>query len=123
MSRFTCCCVFANHPLSSPISPIIRLPVRFAIKTQLCPKESEYHNVLREVRFLRTCRHPCVIDVHDAFLITNPRYSTYYIYYTRTVVCMILCFVRCTRTVFCTMLCALYSYVLSVRKACAVLYV
>lgn len=47
---------------------------RFAIKTQLCPKDSEFHNVLREVRFLRACRHPCIIDVHDAFLMTNPRY-------------------------------------------------
>lgn len=46
---------------------------RFAIKTQLCPKESEFQNVLREVRFLRACRHPCIIDVHDAFLMTNPR--------------------------------------------------
>lgn len=48
---------------------------RFAIKTQLCPKDNEFHNVLREVRFLRACRHPCIIDVHDAFLMTNPRYA------------------------------------------------
>lgn len=51
---------------------------RFAIKTQLCPKDSDFHNVLREVRFLRACRHPCIIDVHDAFLMTNPRYCTFH---------------------------------------------
>jgi serine/threonine protein kinase len=33
--------------------------------------------VLREVRFLRACRHPCIIDVHDAFSMTNPRYTNY----------------------------------------------
>ena len=55
------------------IYPFITNCIRFAIKTQLCPKDSEFTNVLREVRFLRTCRHPCIIDVHDAFLITNPR--------------------------------------------------
>lgn len=46
---------------------------RFAIKTILCPKDSELGNILREIRFLRANRHPCIIDVHDAFITSNPR--------------------------------------------------
>mmetsp|Transcript_26489 Transcript_26489/g.36473 ORF Transcript_26489/g.36473 Transcript_26489/m.36473 type:complete len:761 (+) Transcript_26489:177-2459(+) len=45
----------------------------FAIKSMFCPKESDYHCVLREVRYLRAHRHPCIIDVVDAFVISNPR--------------------------------------------------
>jgi len=49
------------------------LLIRFAIKSMFCPKESDYVCVLREVRFLRAHRHPCIIDVVDAFVISNPR--------------------------------------------------
>lgn len=45
----------------------------FAIKSMFCPKESDYVTVLREVRYLRAHRHPCIIDVVDAFVISNPR--------------------------------------------------
>jgi NIMA (never in mitosis gene a)-related kinase len=48
------------------------LVIRFAIKTILCSKDSELGPVLREIRFLRANRHPCIIDVHDAFITANP---------------------------------------------------
>jgi hypothetical protein len=69
----------AIFPLMLFFSPcLFLLPptcCRFAIKTQLCPKESEFHSVLKEVRALRWNRHPCIIDLHDAFLMLNPRYD------------------------------------------------
>jgi NIMA (never in mitosis gene a)-related kinase len=30
-------------------------------------------SILREIKFLRANRHPCIIDVHDAFITANPR--------------------------------------------------
>eukprot|EP01031_Cornospumella_fuschlensis_P035530 gene35530-43080_t len=45
----------------------------FAIKTIFCNKDHELDGVCREIRFLRLSRHPCIIDVHDAFITTNPR--------------------------------------------------
>eukprot|EP00981_Chlorochromonas_danica_P000555 scaffold125_cov156-Ochromonas_danica.AAC.4 len=45
----------------------------FAIKTIFCSKDRDLDPVLREIRFLRACRHPCIIDVHDSFITTNPR--------------------------------------------------
>ena len=45
----------------------------FAIKTIFTEKESEMKDTLREVRFLRMNRHPCIIDVHDGFMTAQPR--------------------------------------------------
>lgn len=47
---------------------------RFAVKSIFCSKDHDLEPVLREIRFLRACRHPCIIDVHDSFITTNPRY-------------------------------------------------
>jgi serine/threonine protein kinase len=45
----------------------------FAIKTIFTEKESDMKDTLREVRFLRVNRHPCIIDVHDGFMTSQPR--------------------------------------------------
>ena len=45
----------------------------YAIKTIFAERESEMREMLREVRFLRMNRHPCIIDVYDGFIISNPR--------------------------------------------------
>mmetsp|Transcript_22923 Transcript_22923/g.22105 ORF Transcript_22923/g.22105 Transcript_22923/m.22105 type:complete len:540 (+) Transcript_22923:235-1854(+) len=45
----------------------------FAIKTIFTEKESDLKDTLREVRFLRQNRHPCIIDVHDGFMTSQPR--------------------------------------------------
>ena len=45
----------------------------FALKTIFTEKESEMKDTLREVRFLRQNRHPCIIDVHDGFMTSQPR--------------------------------------------------
>jgi hypothetical protein len=52
---------------------------RFAIKTIFCSRDSELEMTLEEIRYLRMNRHPCVIDVNDAFITANPRYFTFYI--------------------------------------------
>lgn len=49
------------------------LACRFAIKTIFCAKDADMGPVMHEVKFLRLSRHPCIIDIHDAFLMTNPR--------------------------------------------------
>jgi serine/threonine protein kinase len=45
----------------------------FALKTIFTEKESDMKDTLREVRFLRQNRHPCIIDVHDGFMTSQPR--------------------------------------------------
>jgi serine/threonine protein kinase len=45
----------------------------FANKTIFSNKESELKEVLREVKFLRSNRHPCIVDIHDVFVTAQPR--------------------------------------------------
>lgn len=45
----------------------------FADKTIFCEKESLLNDVLRELFFLRKYRHPYIIDIHDGFVIAQPR--------------------------------------------------
>lgn len=45
----------------------------FADKTIFCEKESLLTDVLRELFFLRKYRHPYIIDIHDGFVIAQPR--------------------------------------------------
>ena len=45
----------------------------YAVKTIYCAKEEYLHESLKEVAFLRANRHPCVIDVHDVFITSQPR--------------------------------------------------
>jgi len=45
----------------------------FAIKTVFCSKDSEFRAVLKEIKLLRVSQFPCIIDVHDAFITSNPR--------------------------------------------------
>jgi hypothetical protein len=32
-----------------------------------CAKDSDYEIIMAEIQALRRNRHPCVIDIHDAF--------------------------------------------------------
>lgn len=43
------------------------------MKTVLTQQENEVLRALREVIFLRTCRHPFIVDIHDAFLTFQPK--------------------------------------------------
>ena len=43
----------------------------YANKTIFCERETDMRDVLREMRFLRTNRHPCIIDIHDGFITTQ----------------------------------------------------
>jgi serine/threonine protein kinase len=45
----------------------------FACKTIYCEKEEYLTESLKEVRFLRSNRHPAIIDVHDCFITAQPR--------------------------------------------------
>jgi len=45
----------------------------YADKTIFCEKEKHLTETLREVKFLRRNRHPCIIDLHDVYIISNPR--------------------------------------------------
>ena len=45
----------------------------FAMKTIFTEREVDMKDTLREVRFLRMNRHPCIIDVHDGFMTSQPR--------------------------------------------------
>ena len=45
----------------------------FAMKTIFTEKEINMKDTLHEVRFLRRNRHPCIIDVHDGFMTSQPR--------------------------------------------------
>jgi serine/threonine protein kinase len=46
---------------------------RFANKTMLAEREADMKEMLREVKFLRMNRHPCIIDIHDGFITAQPR--------------------------------------------------
>ena len=45
----------------------------FAMKTIFTEREIDMKDTLHEVRFLRQNRHPCIIDVHDGFMTSQPR--------------------------------------------------
>mmetsp|Transcript_20697 Transcript_20697/g.18847 ORF Transcript_20697/g.18847 Transcript_20697/m.18847 type:complete len:737 (+) Transcript_20697:44-2254(+) len=45
----------------------------YAMKTIFSEHEKEMQKSLREVVFLRIYRHPCIIDIHDAFLTQQPK--------------------------------------------------
>ena len=45
----------------------------FAMKTIFTEREIDMKDTLREVRFLRQNRHPCIIDVYDGFMTSQPR--------------------------------------------------
>ena len=45
----------------------------FADKTIFCEKESLMADILRELVLLRKYRHPFIVDIHDGFVIANPR--------------------------------------------------
>ena len=45
----------------------------YASKTIYCEKEDYLSASLKEVSFLRSNRHPCIIDVHDVFIVHTPR--------------------------------------------------
>jgi hypothetical protein len=43
------------------------------MKTIFTEREKDMKETLHEVRFLRMNRHPCIIDIHDAFMTAQPR--------------------------------------------------
>ena len=43
------------------------------MKTIFTEREIDMKDTLREVRFLRQNRHPCIIDVYDGFMTSQPR--------------------------------------------------
>ena len=45
----------------------------YAMKTIFTEREVDMKDTLREVRFLRQNRHPCIIDVYDGFMTSQPR--------------------------------------------------
>ena len=45
----------------------------YAMKTIFTEKEIDMDDTLREVRYLRMNRHPCIIEVHDGFMTSQPR--------------------------------------------------
>ena len=40
----------------------------------LCEREADMKEMMREVKFLRMNRHPCIIDIHDGFISAQPRF-------------------------------------------------
>lgn len=45
----------------------------FALKTIFTERDADMDETLREVRYLRMNRHPCIIEVHDGFITLMPR--------------------------------------------------
>ena len=45
----------------------------YASKTMLAENEADFKQTLREIRFLRSNRHPFIIDVYDGFIIQQTK--------------------------------------------------
>ncbi len=51
----------------------------YACKSIYCENETDLSNILSEIKFLRQHRHPCIIDIHDGFLVLRQTKNILYI--------------------------------------------